>query len=456
MRPTALKNNLHHSLRDGFFYSLMVGLGESYLAAYVLAKGFSDLSASLITTIPLLAGAILQLISPAAVLLLGSYRRWVVTAALIQALSLALIAITALIPDFPLWGLFFLVSIYWGAGMSTGPTWNAWISYIIPYRVRIPFFTRRSQISHAAVFIGLILGGLSLQLTDQSPYLTSAFFGLFITAFASRIYSALYLSRQTEPPEALSTIENISLHEMFLLFSRSTTKKLLLFMLFFTFTVYTSAGLFTPFMLSQIELPFWTYTLLLSTALASRIWVMNYSKMLIKSIGLPWIVFVSSLGIAPLPYLWTLWDNLFFLIFLQVIAGVTWALFELATFLILFNDLTIKERTGVLTLYNLLQTLAIILGSLVGGALFYFLGSDLIAYFVVFDLSSALRFLALLTIPETSLTLRQLTSWIMIRSISVRFHGGAFGRPLTLRIPLRKKAPLPPSPTTTPSAPSDH
>ena len=70
----------------------MVGLGESFLSAYVLARGFSEFRASMITSAPLIAGAILQLASPFGMARLKSYRSWVIGVSTIQAVSLLLLA----------------------------------------------------------------------------------------------------------------------------------------------------------------------------------------------------------------------------------------------------------------------------------------------------------------------------------------------------------------------------
>src|ERR671911_456001 len=48
-------------MADGGTYSVMVGLGETYLAAFVLALGLGERAAGLIAGAPMLAGAVLQL-----------------------------------------------------------------------------------------------------------------------------------------------------------------------------------------------------------------------------------------------------------------------------------------------------------------------------------------------------------------------------------------------------------
>ena len=77
---------------DGVSFSVMVGLGETYIPAFVLAAGLGEVAAGLIATLPPLAGAVFQLVTPFAVRHLHSYRRWVVACAALQALALAPLA----------------------------------------------------------------------------------------------------------------------------------------------------------------------------------------------------------------------------------------------------------------------------------------------------------------------------------------------------------------------------
>src|SRR5262245_13162494 len=66
-RRRALRKNLRNSVSDGASFSVMVGIGETYFPAFVLALGMGEIASGLIASIPLLMGAVLQMISPAAV-----------------------------------------------------------------------------------------------------------------------------------------------------------------------------------------------------------------------------------------------------------------------------------------------------------------------------------------------------------------------------------------------------
>ena len=80
---------------EGAAGSVMVGIGETYLPAFVLASSGSQIACGLVTTVPLMAGACLQLIAPWMVCWLGSYRRWAVRCALLQVAALSLLLVRA-------------------------------------------------------------------------------------------------------------------------------------------------------------------------------------------------------------------------------------------------------------------------------------------------------------------------------------------------------------------------
>ena len=62
-----LRTDLRASCGDGAAFGGMVGVGETYLPAFVLAVGLGELTAGLVGSVPLLAGGVLQMISPSAV-----------------------------------------------------------------------------------------------------------------------------------------------------------------------------------------------------------------------------------------------------------------------------------------------------------------------------------------------------------------------------------------------------
>ncbi|MDH5566151.1 MAG: hypothetical protein OEY15_05705, partial [Myxococcales bacterium] len=131
-----MQRDLRAIVGDGVSFSVMVGLGESYLAAFVLAAGLGAVAAGLVTTVPLLAGSVLQLSTPAGVRLLRSHRRWVVLCAVLQAASFLPLIGGALLGRVSYATVFLAAAAYWGFGMGTGPAWNTWVGAIVPPNMR--------------------------------------------------------------------------------------------------------------------------------------------------------------------------------------------------------------------------------------------------------------------------------------------------------------------------------
>src|SRR6056297_3542830 len=83
----SLRSNLRSSTGDGAAFGVMVGVGETYFPAFALAIGLGEVAAGLISSLPMLAGGILQLVSLRAVSWLGSEKRWVLVCAAVQGLA---------------------------------------------------------------------------------------------------------------------------------------------------------------------------------------------------------------------------------------------------------------------------------------------------------------------------------------------------------------------------------
>jgi MFS family permease len=90
-----------------------------------------------------------------------------------------------------------------------------------------------------------------------------------------------------------------------------------------------------------------------------------------KKTGARSLLWIGGIGIVPLSAGWLLSQHLAWLMMLQIIGGVFWAAYELAFFLLFFESIAEEERTSVLTLYNLLNTMAWVGGSLIGGVILF-------------------------------------------------------------------------------------
>ncbi|HXV35603.1 MAG TPA: MFS transporter [Myxococcota bacterium] len=446
------RRDLRAILCDGIAFSAMMGLGESYFAAFVLAAGFGDIAAGLVTTLPLVAGAVLQLVTPAGVRLLGSHRRWVVTCAVLQATTFAPLSVGALLGRIPYGVILLAATAYWGFGMATGPAWNTWVGTLVPPPLRARFFAHRTRWSHAALFTALVAAGALLHRTHPTSGALASFALLFALAAAARLVSAALLASQSEQRPLIDQQQSVSIRAFVGRLRRSADGALLAQLLAMQLAVYIASPYFTPYMLKELELSYGLFTTLIAAAFAGRILLLPALGRIAYLHGARRLLVWSACGVTPIPALWLLSSHPAYLFALQIVAGFAWGGLELATLMLFFERIDASERTGVLTCFNLVNASALALGSLVGAGVFYGSGGGTGSYWLILSLSSFAR---LSTLP----LLRKIPAEVThsaaptLRTLAVRPSAGALQRPILASVPDANAPPAKPAETDTGAPP---
>ena len=442
-----LRRNLQSSVADGAAFGLMTGVGETYVAAFALALGMGELASGLIATVPLVVGGALQLATPYGVRWLGSNRRWVLGCALLQALSFLPLCWAAVVGYAPGWSLFLVASIYWGCGLATGPAWNSWIATLVPQRVRASHFAFRSRLNQASVLVGFLLGGALLQWGRQGDWLMSAFAVLFGVAMGSRLLSVYFLSRQSEPMPPLHEDSHFSPVSTLNRLISSSDGRLLLYLLAVQVGVQIAGPYFTPFMLKKLSLSYLDYVVLIGCSFLTKVITLPILGRWAHKAGSYRLLWWGGFGIVPMSGLWLVSTNYIYLILVQIFAGAAWAAYELATFLMFFEAIPAKERTRVLTLFNLGNGLAMLIGSVAGGCLLHLMGETHGAYMLLFGVSSVVRMLSLVLLIRVHAP-SVVPQPLVMRTLSLRPNAGGQDRPVLSLIDDEPDADGTASPTT--------
>src|SRR5262249_18570245 len=161
-----------------------------YIPAFALALGLGSVSAGLVTSVPLLVGALLQTLAPLGVRRLGSHRRWVVACVSLQASCYVPLAAAAMVGHASAAALFGIAGVYWGGSLASGPAWSAWVGGLVPARLRASYWSDRSRWCHLAVLAGIVASGALLR-QERSDHGASlgVFAALFATAALCRVAS---------------------------------------------------------------------------------------------------------------------------------------------------------------------------------------------------------------------------------------------------------------------------
>jgi MFS family permease len=422
-------------LGDGAAWSVMVGMGESYLPAFALAAGLGEVAAGLVATIPLVAGAVLQLISPAAVRRLGSHKRWVVLCAACQGLAFLPLAIGAYSGAVAAWLVFGMAAIYWGAGLATGPAWNTWAGTLVPDNIRTGFFARRTRFSQVGTLMGFVAGGVTLQFAKTWTPSIAPFAVLFIGAALARSISTGFLAWQNEPQPPDGNHRHVSWRDLIGRSSRRADGRLLVYLFAVQGAAQFAGPYFTPFMLKQIRFSYLEYVLLIGVSFAAKAVALPSLGRLARRIGARQLLWIGGLGIVPVAGFWLISTNFAFLIIVQVAAGLAWAAYELAMFLLFFEAIPEKERTSVLTIYNVGNAVATAVGALLGGSVLWTVGQHPETYLAIFGLSSVARLAAVALLWRVPPIDARAVLLPARRILSLRPSVGSVDRPILASLP---------------------
>ncbi|HTN01091.1 MAG TPA: MFS transporter, partial [Planctomycetaceae bacterium] len=418
----SLRRSLRCSVVDGTSYGLMVGIGETYLQAFVLAIGLGEVFAGMIASVPLLAGSLLQLVSPTAIRMLRSHKRWIVICATIQACSFVPLIVAAILGEIsPLWVLT-VASVYWGASLATGPAWNTWMGTLVPRPLRARFFAMRTRLAQATTLMGFLIGGFALQAGQGHESKVLIFAALFTAACVSRVVSVIALATQAEPVPIPAGMRFLTLRQQWHRFTTASIGRLLVFIVAMQCGVYVAGPYFAPYMLREMEMSYTGFAILLGVSFVSKFFCLPFWGRVAHRAGAQRLLWIGSVGIIPLAAGWVVSDNFVWLICLQLVAGAAWGAYELAMMLMFFETIPEEERTSILTLYNVANATAIVLGSLIGAAVLKVVGVGVAGYMGVYIASTVLRAASLLLLRRVpSMTV---TNAIMpLRTLAVRPMG---------------------------------
>ena len=426
--------SLRASTLDGTLHAAMVGFGETYFAAFALLLGATPFQTGLLATLPILCGSAFQLLAPYGASQFG-HKRWVVGSAIGQALTFLPIFWMGFENRAGYGRLMLWVCVYWTFALGINPAWNSWMGRMIPSLIRSRYFGRRNVAVHSTLFLSVTTAGFVIHALEERGYgAMTGFLAIFAVAALSRLGSAFFLSRQHDPGgEDLEP--DVPLREVLAAFPHRPYGQLILLLVLLNAAVNVSAAYFTPFMLRGLELSYAQFTILIGTAVVSRVLASPYWGEIAIAYGNRRALQVAATLVVPLAGLWVVSDNFLYLVGLQLLAGFAWSGLELSTFLNFFDCTDERNRARVLSVYNLLNGFAIVGGSLAGGFLLRSGPGDRYAW--IFLLSTGLRAVALLALGK-GVGRRRVSGEhsfhdVFLRVLTLRPGQGPDDRPMILR-----------------------
>ncbi len=421
LRRVPPRDDLSASVGDAAALAVMIGLGETYFAAFALALGTGETFAGLVATLPMLAGATMQLATPRLLAKQRSYKKWVVACVSLQAASLLLMPLAAFFSgSLAAICIFIAAAFYWAGSQASGPAWNTWVEEIIPRRLRARFLAFRARISQACTLAGFAFGGLALQAGKSHGWLVAAFAGIFLIGSSCRFLSAWFLNRHSEPSRGRYSLRQVPPREVFFR-SRKTGggTPIVLYLLAMQAAVQISGPYFAPYMLAQRDMSYLSYMVLVGIGYLGKVLALPLWGQVAHRAGARRLLWIGGTSIVPVAALWlgsdffanwqldqpsfgsfsipfTCSAEFIYIGLIQLISGIVWAAYELAMLLMFFEAIPKHDRASVMTYYNFGNAAAHVVGGLIGAAILQIGNECHAAYLAVFGISSLMR---LCTVP---------------------------------------------------------
>jgi MFS family permease len=326
--------------------------------------GAGGLILGLAGTLPTAATAVSQVVAARVVAGARGARAFIAKTWLLQALALAVVGCFALLPRYPALPLVCGGAIVaWFLGGLSVPAWTSLVSRTVPRPQHGWFFGLRGAAQQAGVVSAILGGGALLSATNS---VGRASLGFLLVFGLAGVFRAVGTGLLLGVPERSRSHQLPPLGALFITLKVSSEfRRLALYLWTLHFATWVAAPFFLPYMLRDLGLGYREVGLLIAVPAIVKILTMRSWGRLADRVGPGPLLRSMGWCVLPVSAMWLLSDNVWWIAFAQLYAGLAWGAFELAQASALL--LTTRGREGTIALFNLVDGGAMILGSVVGG-----------------------------------------------------------------------------------------
>jgi len=364
------EQSLRHSVRDGVAYSFMAGAGETYFSAYALFLKATTAQISWLAAFPSLLGSFAQFFSAWLASRTGRRKTIILLGVALQTLMwLPIIWLPYFFPARAVPILIACVALYYAGGHLAAPAWNSLMGDLVPVRRRGRFFARRGRLMSITTFAALVAAGITLHLGKTDEHTRIAFSLVFGVAALARVYSAFQLARMHDPLPVPHPLDLPPLIGWWARLRSSDFARFTLFWSVMTFAVAIASPFFTVFMLRDLHFTYLQYMTSLAFSVLLQFLTLRAWGRLGDIFGNRLVMLVTGCMVPVFPVLWLVSSQYWYILALQALGGICWAGFSLSASNYLYDVSTPERRAFFSAVHNVLYSLALFGGALLGGFL---------------------------------------------------------------------------------------
>lgn len=402
VKDPRIHSSLIYSIIDGILWAIMFGFCENYIVPFIFIFKANSFMASFIQGVLFLGVFCGQLIGPWLIKLVGQRKLLAIITVRIQSICIFLIIFTAYITRSPLF-IILLFFISTTATNSGGPGWLSWMNDLIPVKLRGVYWSVRNRFIGFTQFISIIIAGILLYIFKKMELELIGYCILFVIGATARFSCSFLLAKKYEPPlikkESLNVFKfNIFLQKLF----TTNFGKFALFQFFMAFSVNIMAPVVNVHLIESLHFNYLQFMCVTLLFMASSFISVTYWGPHSDRYGNYIILFITSISLPILSFIWVFNKNFYIILLTQVFGGFVWSGFNLCTQNFIFDAVRKENIAKIFSYYNILANLSAFLGAFLGGILTIYTKKFHLPFFtsnnfeLIFMLSGLLRIVVFL------------------------------------------------------------
>ena len=412
----------------GVFSSILV---DNYIIPFSLSINSTPFQVGILTSFGNLISPMGQLVGACAIER-KSRKFTLLTGALGQAsiwpffLIIALLFQFGILQEYLSWILIGFFLLYMLSAGIMNPPWFSVMGDVVPENSRGRYFAKRNLITNSVGLIGILVLSFSLDWFNSLDVIFWGFILIFILGLITRLVSSILFTQHYYPPYNFEKLDHVKTSEFFKELPKSNFGKFTLFVSLLLFGQWIAGPFFSVYMLNELNFDYSTFIIINLSSSFVGLFIFPLLGRISDKFGNVLLIKLGGLIIPILPILWIFFNTPLGIIFgPQLLSGIGWTAFNLATANFIFDNITSKKRGKYIALYNLLLGIAITMGGLVGSLIisfipvgfmnqyhFLFLLSGLVRVFVVIIFWSKIEEVRIKTKPIFNLKNLSVYKWL--------------------------------------------
>ncbi|OGS24197.1 MAG: hypothetical protein A2297_07480, partial [Elusimicrobia bacterium RIFOXYB2_FULL_48_7] len=305
------ERSLKMSIYDGLFCAVTNGLTSNYVTPFALAMGAKDFAIGLMSAIPSLVGALVELKTADIAEALKSRLRTIV---LFVSIESGVYILLGLLPLFIRPGnqagiVIFVLMMGLMAVCSRieSPNWTSLMSELVEKTKYGDYFGYRGSLTRTVSISSVFAAGLILTLFTK--HVLAGFMLLFIAGGVFRLISCYFISRMDDVPISTKEEHKFSYWKFIRRYRVSNFVKFVVFSSAINFSVAIASPFFSVYMLRDLHMSYSLFTIVNVSAAIVGLGTMRFWGKMADRLGNARVIKFTTYFLPIVPLLWLVSQN---------------------------------------------------------------------------------------------------------------------------------------------------